>query len=592
MSFSRSDLSTVVIAAGYADNAEHLRDEIDWLRRLIAGEVRASAPAGGVDEFAGLCISRDEVERYLDEGSAAERSLRRPARELAAELAAIRSTIECRIRESMAAGVDLRFERLTRAFELDAVGRAALLCVAAPEIDPQIGRVFAYLQNDATRKRPSCGQVARLVAPIGGDSTRVWQLFGPGSPLLAGPLIDAGRETADTPLPAREVRLAAGLVEFLLGIDALPSAIAHAARLVASPEPLPGFAYYHRHRAIVDELAACWRAGGRLPVAYVAGPAGAGRHLIASALAAAEGKRVLAVQSPILRPSGALAEAARLVGREARLHDALVLIEDADDGPDDGAADRATAHALDAFVNGIDADIVAVGTVAPAEFRHLTRVRAAGFELPYPSADERSEIWRSHLATVAPDVPPLDVCGEALALAQKFSFTPEQIGRAFRAAALAAPRDAAGRPRLTSGDLHARSRDEAQKGLHRFCHRVVPRFGWDDIVLAPDTRAQLEEICHWVRHRTRVYDAWGFGPRLGAAGGVTVLLSGASGTGKTMSAEIIAADLQLELYRVDLSRIVSKYIGETERNLSRIFEQSAVSNCVLFFDEADALFGK
>ena len=122
--------------------------------------------------------------------------------------------------------------------------------------------------------------------------------------------------------------------------------------------------------------------------------------------------------------------------------------------------------------------------------------------------------------------------------------------------------------------------------------KITPEYKWGDIVLPADRLEQLREVCNHVKYRDRVYGKWGFGRKLSLGKGLSVLFAGPSGTGKTMAAEIIAGELGLDLYKIDLSTVVSKYIGETEKNLSRIFIEAETSNAILFFDEADALFGK
>jgi SpoVK/Ycf46/Vps4 family AAA+-type ATPase len=578
--------------AGFRDNASHLRAEIGWVRQLVSSEIRAATETGdeaSIDEFAGLCISREEIERYLRQPPAAPRddafdAVRRPFDD---DVSAARARVDALARQAVDDGVDLRFERLARAFELDGEARLAVVCAVAAELDPQVSRMFAYLQNDAMKRRPTCGVLAGLITRRAADPVSVWQLFGPASPLVVDRLLDGQDGMLEGALPAREARPAPGVVEFLLGIDALPSALAAVAELVPSFDAIDDLAYYRHHRAVVEELLRCRRAAGRLPLCYVAGPAGAEHRVVASLLAGALDKQVLAVSWPRLRAAGgSLDDAGRLAGREARLRNCLVLLEGADEPAAEADGDRSRPKALQALVNALaDADVVAAGVIPAAELRHRAGVHALGFELPYPSPSERLEIWRHHL--------PAGTAAEDLALvSQKFKFTPRQIAHVARVAAMAAPRDDSDRPLFDGTDLHARCRAEAQRGLHLFCQKIDPRFDWADIVLPLDTQSQLQEICRWVKYRSRVYESWGFGGKLAVGRGVTVLFSGASGTGKTMSAEIIARDLQLDLFRVDLSRIVSKYIGETEKNLSRIFEESAIGNCVLFFDEADALFGK
>jgi len=145
---------------------------------------------------------------------------------------------------------------------------------------------------------------------------------------------------------------------------------------------------------------------------------------------------------------------------------------------------------------------------------------------------------------------------------------------------------------LTTADLLTGCRMESSQHLITFAKKITPKRVWQDLVLPKDTLAQLRELCQQVRYRLRVYSEWGFGQRLSLGKGLIALFTGDSGTGKTLSAEILAKELGLDLYKVDLSAVVSKYIGETEKNLSRVFQDAQESNAILFFDEADALFGK
>jgi SpoVK/Ycf46/Vps4 family AAA+-type ATPase len=187
------------------------------------------------------------------------------------------------------------------------------------------------------------------------------------------------------------------------------------------------------------------------------------------------------------------------------------------------------------------------------------------------------------------------------ALAWRFRFTPGQIAetvaaarraarwRAARVSSTAASPDGA---RPTADELFAAARAQSGHDLGALARRIEPKYAWRDIVLPPDQLNQLKEICDQARHRHLVFDEWGFGRKLSNGRGLSVLFSGPPGTGKTMSAEVIARELHLDLFKIDLSGIVSKYIGETEKNLNRIFDAAESADAILFFDEADALFGK
>ena len=136
------------------------------------------------------------------------------------------------------------------------------------------------------------------------------------------------------------------------------------------------------------------------------------------------------------------------------------------------------------------------------------------------------------------------------------------------------------------------SRVQARPRLDDLAQRIDSTATWDDLVLSEQQRQTLRDITAHVRQRANVYEGWGFAGKGGRGLGISALFSGASGTGKTMAAEVMANELKLDLYRIDLSAVVSKYIGETEKNLRRIFDAAEAGGAILLFDEADALFGK
>jgi SpoVK/Ycf46/Vps4 family AAA+-type ATPase len=145
---------------------------------------------------------------------------------------------------------------------------------------------------------------------------------------------------------------------------------------------------------------------------------------------------------------------------------------------------------------------------------------------------------------------------------------------------------------VQKADLYAGAQAHANLQLGTLARRIVPRFGWDDLILPPEQITQLREMSQRLRFSHVVQDEWGFGDHMPNSSGISALFAGDSGTGKTLSAEVIAKDLGLVMYKIDLSAVVSKYIGETEKNLNTIFTTAQSSNAILFFDEADALFGK
>jgi SpoVK/Ycf46/Vps4 family AAA+-type ATPase len=206
----------------------------------------------------------------------------------------------------------------------------------------------------------------------------------------------------------------------------------------------------------------------------------------------------------------------------------------------------------------------------------------AVLEIPTPPYERRLACWR------AVEGLPADV--DPAALASTFTLTPGQIDDAVAAARVAVA--TADPPRLTVDAIYRACRAQTGEGLVELARHVEPGYTWDDIVLPADKLAHLREIADHVRQHGRVYAEWGFADAFSLGNGIVVLFTGAPGTGKTMAADVIANDVGLDLYKIDLSRIVSKYIGETEKNLGRVFDEAAACNAILLFDEADALFGK
>jgi SpoVK/Ycf46/Vps4 family AAA+-type ATPase len=223
----------------------------------------------------------------------------------------------------------------------------------------------------------------------------------------------------------------------------------------------------------------------------------------------------------------------------------------------------------------------------------LRGARFYGISLTRPETPDRLTLWRkaasahglSHEAQSALDLP---------GIATKFRFTPGQIEDSWRSAESLATWRAkdSKQTTVTTQDLYDACRLNSNRTLATLAQKVSQRFSWPDIVLPADRIAQLREICNHIKYRNRVFNEWGFERKLASSKGLTFLFAGPSGTGKTMAAGIIANELGLDLYKIDLSLVISKFIGETEKNLARIFDEAETANAILFFDEADSLFGK
>jgi hypothetical protein len=214
-------------------------------------------------------------------------------------------------------------------------------------------------------------------------------------------------------------------------------------------------------------------------------------------------------------------------------------------------------------------------------------VEPAVIDLSAPELDTRARLWR---ALLPPGEPVEDSVLEGLA--GRFRFPPGRIARVVRRAAAEASLRPEGQRRLTPEVLERAARAVGSSAMGALAQKLPLPYRRSDLVVPSAIEAELDLAAAWVRCQRKVLDEWGFAQRLALGRGLTALFAGLPGTGKTMAAQVLAAELGLDLYRVDLSRVMSKYIGETEKNLARLFDEAQASGCLLFFDEAEALFGK
>jgi hypothetical protein len=273
----------------------------------------------------------------------------------------------------------------------------------------------------------------------------------------------------------------------------------------------------------------------------------------------------------------------RLALRDARLTDALPCLDGWDACLASGGNETPPAALLAEICE--HPGMVVVAGQAMWQPKGIRRERTFQWlAFPIPTYRQRLSLWE-HFVQETRGSNGVEVSG----LAGQFQLTSGQIRDA-----VASARDWTVQrgETLNESDLYAAARAHSNPRLASLARKIIPRYGWQDIVLPDDLLALLREIVATVRGRPQVLDAWGVGAKLVASRGVTALFSGPPGTGKTMAAEILTAELGLDLYKIDLSTVVSKYIGETEKNLERIFHEAERSNAILFFDEADALFGK
>ncbi|MGK2319779.1 ATP-binding protein [Gordonia rhizosphera] len=461
--------------------------------------------------------------------------------------------IEDRADVEEAHGGEFRLRRLARCAGLTDLDVELLLICALPEIDARWERLYGYLNDDVSRRRASPGLALALAGYSTWDAVARARLA-PGAPLASLGLLEFS--DVDRPFLTRTLRVPDRVVDHLLGDDAPPRALTDI--LVD-----PGLHRGETTSRVARALRSSWG------LIYLRDDtSGVGSAAVVAAAAEVR-RRSLVIDARRLggRDVGAILHAVR---REAVLTDAVVVVESFHE-----LSESDSCATL--FECPTPVVLVGHGPWAPETGDRLPIL----VEVPAVATADRLAMWRNGIGQADSGIQVGDVAVYAL--------NPAQIRRAVANAAAVADVDAT---TMTVGHVREGARMLNSAGLQRLARRTTPAVDWDDLVLPASTTQMLRDLAARARYRERVLGEWRMRPGGGRGHGVIGLFAGDSGTGKTMAAEVLAADLGLDMYTVDLASVVSKWIGETEKNLDRIFAEAESVNAVLVFDEADALFGK
>jgi len=454
--------------------------------------------------------------------------------------------------------------RLVGSFGLSTFERDLLLLCAGMELEARFATLCAAAQGDPERPYPTFSLALAALAKAH------WSALTPDAPLRRWRLIEVGPGPG---LVTSPLQIDERILHHLVGLDHVDERLAGLIEELPPPATLAP-----SHHTLAERMAAHWedmQGRGRLPVLQVCGADRADRRAVAAAACETVGLRLL-VLAPLAMPTGPtdLETTIRLCEREATLSGATLFLECDDLDPTDALREQA----LDRLIERLDGRLVVAGR-QPRRPRQRPMIQ---IDVPPPTIGERAGLWRQLLGMAA-----LGLDGQIDQLAAQFSLSLPAIQSACAArVAPDAPTEARGQA------LWDACRVQARPLLDDLAQRVETAATWDDLVLPEPVCRLLREIAMQVRQRATVYERWGFAARSARGLGISALFTGASGTGKTLAAEVLANELRLDLFRIDLSAVVSKYIGETEKNLRRVFDAAEGGGAILLFDEADALFGK
>ncbi|QKW11089.1 ATP-binding protein [Streptomyces sp. NA04227] len=452
---------------------------------------------------------------------------------------------------------------LTACFGLSEFEQQVVLLTAAAELDPTTGARCAAASGDPERAYPTFSlALAALAEPH-------WSALTPVAPLRRWRLVELDDESR---LTASRLRLDERILHFLLGSPYLDARLHGMLRRCPVPDQLPA-----SYDLAATRVASGWAAGSRpdapLMVELVGGDLRT-RADIAAAAAARSGLGLYSMTADDVPTDPADRDRlARLWQREAVLLPSALLLEI-------GELDRDQRAATESFASGAGVPLVVAGD----DPRQTDRPRGERVSVPRLDDEEQLDLWAGAFSGI-PDLDEHQLRG----LVAQFQLAPHVI----RSAAASVRRDLPQAEDQSPAQLawHA-GLTEARLGMDDLGRRIEPSAGWGDLVLADRQVRVLREITAHVRQRATVHQEWGFAGTLRRGLGVTALFAGGSGTGKTLAAEVMAKELGLDLFIIDLSQVVSKYIGETEKNLRKVFDAAERGGALLLFDEADALFGK
>ena len=529
-------------------------------------------PDSALQSMLGTAVSREEFERFLVSAvdSAAYGSL---TDEEISELIAAREHFVGRYRISAEEGVDLPLMRVGVMFGLDFFRLAVVLTLFCCELYKKYEMLFVFLQDDITKKTVSVETAVRLWAYPGDRISGYFAAFSEDSVLMKY-LCRAGDGSAG----GRLLLLSKAVTDHFLGCS--PTGYEYFRPTDAMP-PI------YINRQITDFAVNAVKSPQtqKALILYISGKRGNGRHFTVKQCARENGESVLFISAELFRreekPSWVFADAVcRCV-----LENCALCICNFEQMLENAASLAELSSAIRENLSHLGGHIYIISEKKWHEPHLSGNIVKLDIEISDTDEVQRLTLWKHFMAEqdFSEDI-------SAEELAAKFRFAPGQISEAVsRAKELAR---ISGEQPISSETLHHSCYDRAINGLGSLASEIKPAYDWEDIVLPAAEADTLKQAYSYMKYRHTVYNEWGFGKKAAYGKGLSMLFSGPPGTGKTMAAQVIANQLKMRLYKVQISQIVSKYIGETEKNLSRIFTEAKNADCILFFDETDALFGK
>jgi len=451
-------------------------------------------------------------------------------------------------------------DQLCAAFRLSPFERDVLLLCAGVELDSSFANLCAAAQGDPHRPYPTFSLALSALTDAH------WSAITPAAPLRYWRLIEL---TSNETITRSQLRVDERVLHYLAGVSSLDARLQGLIGPLQVQLTLPA-----SHQELSDRIARLWAdttTAPDWPIINLCGEQPAATQAVAAFACELSNVPLHLLRATEIPAAVAEREAlARLWERESALGSGALLVD---------CDELENTRLLTSFLETVRGMLFVVSR----EPVRLWRRQIIRFDVHKPNANEQKELWQQSLGSV------VDLDGQLDQLVSQFNLGTQTISTVstLTLATLNTDSETEALPALWDA-----CRMQARARLDDLAQRIVPFASWEDIVLPESQRRTLRDVAAHVRQRSTVYESWGFAARGERGLGISAMFAGVSGTGKTMAAEVLANELQLDLYRIDLSQVVSKYIGETEKNLRRVFDAAEEGGAILLFDEADALFGK
>lgn len=577
----------------YTSNYEHLSDELSWLNLLIKTNILRQQKFYDTNKnsLKGLVIEEGEIFNLLNFSS--EENNSEEIVNLLHETQKLKTSINRRKTATLKNGFYLSMPHLSSLFNLNNFEEQCILICLAPELNKKYEKLFAYIQDDITIKKPTVNLILNLL--FFSDKEKLFHLssFNHLAPLNKFKLIQLSDTSSDNPTPllSKSIKLDDRIVYFLLGTNITDSRLGSFVSYLINKN-------YHRNnhfqesliqRTInfINEYFNKRNQTDKNLLFYLHGRKGSGRKTTVSRIC--DGLKIPVLYcdiEQIITENGSSNELLWILGRECILQQTALCIDNIEALTDNNEKNFLLFHLIESLKTFSRLTFI----LSKKPCHKISFIENFSFiDIEFPKFDdkERETTWEFYLNGKFKNINNLSTNE----IASKFRFSEGRIKTTIEIA-----RNIAlwkrGNNCVEPEDIHNACRIYSDAELNSLANKLDYTYSWEDIILPHDKKSILRNICNYMKFRHKVIGEWGFGKKFSMSKGLNILFSGPSGTGKTMAAQIIAKELDIDIFRIDLSRIVSKYIGETEKNLDRIFTAAGNSNVILFFDEADALFGK